>query len=171
LDKDPIEEFIESLPFFKEFSASEKVKLVNTSGIFEKFKEGEVIISEGELSAAVFLILTGTIEIQKKIKVKVQENRISLQEPGDITIAKLKAGSIFGEISLISHRPRNTSAIASSNQVVVMKITNKIIEKFNLAIQKKFQSQLIQILVERLDDMNDKFIKLKSSTLIPPKFN
>ena len=165
MDKNPIEEFIERLSFLKEFSASERVKLVNTSGIFEKFKKGEVIISEGELSAAVFVILTGTIEIQKKSKIDVKENHISLQEPENISIAELKAGSIFGEISLISHRPRITSAIASSNQVVVMKITNEIIEKFNLAIQKKFQSQLIQVLVERLDDMNDKFIKLKASTL------
>lgn len=165
MEKNPIEEFIERLPFFKEFSNTEREKLVHTSGIFEKFKIGEVIISEGELSAAVFVILTGAIEIQKKTKVHVKENHISLQEPENITIAELKAGSIFGEISLISHRPRSTSAIASSNQVVVMKITNEIIEKFNLAIQKKFQSQLIQILVERLDDMNEKFIKLKTSTL------
>ena len=76
----------------------------------------------------------------KKTKVDVKENHISLQEPGNITIAELKAGSIFGEISLISHRPRNTSAIASSNQVVVMKITNGIIEKLNLAIQKIFRT-------------------------------
>jgi CRP-like cAMP-binding protein len=165
LDKDPIEEFIERLPFFKEFSASERVKLVHTSGIFEKFKEGEVIISEGELSAAVFVILTGKIEIQKKSKVDVKENHISLQEPENISIAELKAGSIFGEISLISHRPRNTSAMASSNQVVVMKITKEIIEKLTLEIQKKFQSQLIQTLVERLDEMNEKFIKLKTSIL------
>ena len=165
MDKNPIEEFIERLLFFKEFSASERVKLVNTSGIFEKFKKGEVIISEGELSAAVFVILTGTIEIQKKSKVDVKENHISLQEPENISIAELKAGSIFGEISLINHRPRITSAIASSNQVVVMKITNEIIEKFNLTIQKKFQSQLIQTLVEKLDEMNEKFIKLKTSIL------
>jgi len=55
--------------------------------------------------------------------------------------------------------------MGSSNQVVVMKITNEIIEKFNLAIQKYFQNQLLQILVERLDDMNKKLIKLKASTL------
>ena len=158
MDKDPIEEFIERLPFFKEFSASERVKLVHTSGVFEKFKEGE-------LSAAVFVILTGKIEIQKKSKVDVKENHISLQEPENISIAELKAGSIFGEISLISHRPRNTSAIASSNQVVVMKITDEVIENLNIAIQKKFQSQLIQTLVERLDEMNEKFIKLKTSIL------
>jgi len=88
-----------------------------------------------------------------------------LQEPRNITLVELKAGSIFGEILLISHLPRNTSAITSSNQVVVIKITNEIIEKFNLAIQKYFQNQLLQILVERLDDMNKKLIKLKASTL------
>ena len=130
LEKNPILEFIERLPFFREFSEDEKSKLVTTSGIFEKFKEGH----------------------------------ISLQEPEDITIAELKPGSIFGEISLISDRPRNTSAHASSQQVVVMKITQEIIERFNLVIQKKFQAQLIIILVERLDDMNTKYIKLKSST-------
>jgi len=88
-----------------------------------------------------------------------------LQEPRNITLVELKAGSIFGEILLISHLPRNTSAIASSNQVVVIKITNEIIEKFNLAIQKYFQNQLIQILVEMLDDMKKKLVKLKASTL------
>jgi CRP-like cAMP-binding protein len=104
---------------------------------------GLIIISESELSAAVFVIITGTIEIQKKTKVDVKENHISLQEPGNITIAELKAASTFGEISLISHLRRNTSALASSNQVVVMKITNEIIENFNLAIQKYFENQLI----------------------------
>lgn len=164
MEKNPIEEFIERLPFFSEFSDSERVKLVNTSGIFEKFRMDEVIISEGDMDAAVFVILTGTIKIKKKPKINVKENHISLHDPEEITIAELKAGSIFGEISLISKQPRNTSAIASSGQVVVMKITNEIIEKFNLAIQKKFQSQLVHILVQRLDEMNDRYIKLKAST-------
>ena len=37
MDKNPILEFIERLPFFQEFSDDEKSKLVNTSGIFEKY--------------------------------------------------------------------------------------------------------------------------------------
>jgi len=93
----------------------------------------------------------------------VRDGHISLQEPEEITIAELKAGSIFGEVSLISNRPRNTNALADSQQVVVMKITQEIIDKFNLVIQKKFQAQLILTLVQRLDDMNTKYIKLKSS--------
>jgi CRP/FNR family transcriptional regulator, cyclic AMP receptor protein len=165
LAKNPIEEFIENLTFFKEFSAAEREKVVNTSGVFEKFKAGNVIISEGEKTAAVFVILRGTVVIQKKIKVDVTENHISPQKQSDFTIKELKAGTIFGEISLISQRPRNTSAIASSNQVVVMKITEQLIEKFNFSIQRKIQNQLIHILVERLEDMNEQFIKLKSSKL------
>jgi CRP-like cAMP-binding protein len=163
LEKHPILEFIERLPFFREFSDDEKSKLVTTSGIFEKFKAGETIISEGDTGSALFVVLTGTIKITKATVADVKEGHISLQEPEDITIAELKAGSIFGEISLISNRPRNTSAFADSSEVVVMKITQEIVEKFNLVIQKKFQAQLILILVERLDDMNSKYIQLKSS--------
>ena len=163
--KNPIEEFIGSLPFFKEFSVAEREKVVQTSGVFEKYKAGKVIISEGDKTAAVFVILKGTVVIQKQVKVDVTENHIPHQKQVDFTIKELKAGSIFGEISLISQRPRNTSAIASSNQVVVMKITEQLIEKFNFSIQRKIQNQLIHILVERLEDMNEQFIKLKSSKL------
>ena len=163
MEKNPIHEFIERLPFFQEFSDDEKAKLVNTFGILEKYKEGETIITEGESGSALFVVLAGSIRITKSTLAPVQEGHISLQEPEEVTIAELKAGSIFGEISLISNRPRNSNALADSPQVVVMKITTEIIEKFNLRIQKKFQAQLILTLVQRLDDMNSKFIKLKST--------
>jgi CRP/FNR family transcriptional regulator, cyclic AMP receptor protein len=165
LAKNPIEEFIQRLPFFKEFSEAEREKVVQTSGIFEKYKAGKAIISEGEITAAVFVILTGTVVIKKQVNIDSTENYISPQKQVGFTIKELKAGSIFGEISLISQRPRNTSAIASSNQVVVMKITEKIIEKFNFSIQRKLQNQLVHTLVEKLEDMNEQFIKLKSSKL------
>ena len=162
MDKNPILEFIERLSFFKEFSDQEKAKLVNTSGIFEKYEDGGTIIKEGESGSALFVVLTGSIRITKSIVASVQEGHISLQEPEEITVAELKAGSVFGEVSMLSNRPRNTSAVANSQQVVVMKITKEIIEKFNLVIQKKFQTQLILTIVQRLDDMNSKYIKLKS---------
>lgn len=163
MDKNPILEFIERLPFFQEFSEDEKYNLVSSNGIFEKFKNGDRIISEGETGAALFVVLTGTVKISKSTVAQVKEGHISLQEPEQVTLAELKGGSIFGEVSLISDRPRNTSAHASSSEVVVMKITREVIEGFNLTIQKKFHTQLIQILVQRLDDMNSKYIKLKAS--------
>jgi hypothetical protein len=65
---------------------------------------------------------------------------------------------------LIIERPRNTSALAYSPQVVVMKISKEVTESFNLNIQNKFQTQLIQVLIQRLDDMNTKYISLKTTT-------
>ena len=118
MEKNPIHEFIERLPFFQEFSDDEKAKLVNTFGIFEKYKEGES-------GSALFVVLAGSIRITKSTLASVQEGHISLQEPEEVTIAELKAGSIFGEISLISNRPRNSNALADSPQVVVMKITTE----------------------------------------------
>ena len=127
--------------------------------------QAKLLFLKVKKTAAVFVILKGTVTIQKQVKVDARENHMSSQKQVDFTIKELKAGSIFGEISLISQRPRSTSAIASSNQVVVMKITEKIIEKFNFSIQRKIQNELIHILVERLEDMNEEFIKLKSSKL------
>ncbi len=164
MEKHPILEFIERLPFFQEFSEEEKSKLVRTNGIFEKYKAGDTIISEGDTGSALFVVLTGAILIVKSTVASVKDGHISLQEPEKITIAELKAGSIFGEVSLISERPRNTSALADSAQVVVMKISKEVIESFNLSIQKKFHTQLIQVLVQRLDDMNTKYINLKAAT-------
>lgn len=163
LEKNPILEFIERLPFFREFSDQEKAKLVNTPGIFEKYEEGKTIIKEGELESALFVVLTGSIRIAKSTVPAVQEGHISLQEPEEITVVELKAGSVFGEVSMLSNYPRKTNAYANSQQVVVMKFTPEIIEKFNLAIQKKFQDQLILTLVQRLDDINKQYIQLKSS--------
>ncbi|MBT5027400.1 MAG: cyclic nucleotide-binding domain-containing protein [Nitrospina sp.] len=163
MEKDPILEFIERLPFFKEFSDQEKVKLLGTPGIFEKYENGKNIIKEGEIGAALFVVLTGSIRITKSIVAPVKEGHISLQKPREIGIVELKAGSIFGEVSMLSYRPRNTNAYANSQQVVVMKFTQEIIEKFNLSIQKKFQDQLILTLVHRLDDINKQYIQLKSS--------
>jgi CRP/FNR family cyclic AMP-dependent transcriptional regulator len=164
LEKHPVLEFIERLPFFQEFSDEEKTKLVKTSGIFEKYQMGDTIIAEGDTGSALFVILTGSILIAKSTHASVKDGHISLQEPEKITIAKLKAGSIFGEVSLISDRPRNTNVLADSEQVVVMKISKEVIASFNQSIQKKFQTQLIQVLVERLDDMNTKFSTLKAAT-------
>jgi len=151
------------LPFFKEFSDQEKSKLFEAPGIFEKHENGKIIIKEREFGAALYVLLTGSVLITKSIVAPVREGHISLQEPQEIDIVELKAGSIFGEVSMLTNRPRNTNAYANSEQVVVMKITKEIIEKFNLVIQKKFQDQFVLTLIQRLDDINKQYMQLKSS--------
>ena len=95
----------------------------------------------------------------------IDEKRISLKKAVNITIKELEIGSIFGEISLITKRPRNVTALAASPEVAVMKITKEIIDGLDESIQMKFQKKLLLKLAENLDEMNTEWVKLKSTTI------
>ncbi|KMP10381.1 hypothetical protein UR09_06410 [Candidatus Nitromaritima sp. SCGC AAA799-A02] len=146
-----IADFINTLPLFNEFSPEEKQALLKSEGAFVKFKPSEFVIREGEVDDAIFIILKGVIHITK--------NTLP-----DIIISQLKAGSLFGEIALISDAPRTSNAIAFT-EVVLMKITKSMIDQLALSLQKKLQDQLIRILAQRLDEMNDKFVKVISAPM------
>jgi len=165
VEKISIMDFIKSLPFFDEFSDDEKSKIINMEGVFEKYKEGEEIIKQGKVESWLFVILLGKVRLTKSLTENIDEKRISLKNPLVITVKELDIGSIFGEISLITKRPRNVTAIAAAPEVAVMKITEEIVNDFDMSVQMKFQKKLLLKLAENLDDMNSQFIKLKSTTI------
>lgn len=165
VEKISILDFIKSLPFFEDFTEEEKSEFVQKEGIFEKYKQGEAIIKEGKIESWLFVILLGKVRLTKSTTENIEEGRISLKKPLDITIKELEIGSIFGEISLITKRPRNVNAFAASPDVAVMKVTEEILNSFDQSIQWKFQKQLLLKLAENLDDMNTEWIKLKSTII------
>ena len=161
-EKISVLDFIKSLPFFDDFSEEEKSALVNKKGLFEKYTEGEVIIKQGAIEPWLFIILLGKVRLTKSLSENVEEGRISLKNSIDITVKELEIGSIFGEISLITERPRNVKAIAASPNVALIKVTKEILESFDQNIQMKFQKQLLLKLAENLDDMNSEYVKQQS---------
>ena len=162
MEKISILDFIKGLPFFEHFSEDEKSCLINSKGLFEKYSAGEIIIKQGAIESWLFIILQGKIKLSKEVNNNIDKSRISLTDSEEIVVKELDIGSIFGEISLITDRPRNVTARASSNEVAVLKITKEILESFDKSIQMKFQKQLLTKLAENLDDMNTEFIKLKA---------
>lgn len=139
-----IKGFLEGTRFFKEFTSEEKDVLVQIQNIYLKFNAGEIIIQEGEVDQALYIVLSGQVVVNKK----------GLE---GLIISYLGPGSIFGEISLIRKHPRTTNVVADG-EVVVMKIDKKMIDQLDPRLQKKFQDQLIQVLIERLAEMNQKYI-------------
>ena len=125
--------------------------MLKTEGAFVKFKPYDNIIREGEIDESIFIILKGVVNITK-------------QSLPDIIISQLKAGSLFGEIALISDAPRTSNATAFTESIL-MKITKNMINQLPLALQKKLQDQLIRILAQRLDEMNEKFVKVINSPM------
>ena len=89
---------------------------VETLGIFFAFF-GDGIIKEGETDYSLFVLLKGVVAIVKN-------------NPRQVTITKLKAGAIFGEIAYVAKRKRTTSVIADGD-VIALRIDTKNIDVLN----------------------------------------
>ena len=70
------------------------------------FKAGEVIFQEGEISHEAFFLISGTVEISIK------------SGDGSVVLGRLGPGEIFGEMGMITDRPRSATARALENTVV-----------------------------------------------------
>ena len=141
---------INQVSFFDGFSHIEKGKLLEKVEMFKKYeKKGWTIFSEGVKGESMYVVLEGVIGITRLAFKHDKEKRV--------TLAKLKKGSVFGEISLLSNQNRTTGAITDSSLVIVMVIDKKTLESFDLGIQKLFHTQMISTLIRRLDGMNEKY--------------
>ena len=141
---------INQVSFFDGFSHIEKGKLLEKVEMFKKYeKKGLTIFSEGAKGDSMYVVLEGVIGITRLTFKHDKEKRV--------TLAKLKKGSVFGEISLLSNQNRTTGAITDSSLVIVMVIDKKTLESFDLGIQKLFHTQMILTLIRRLDGMNEKY--------------
>ena len=78
--------------------------------------------------------------------------------PMGLTIAKLKAGAVFGESAFGAKRKRTTSVIADGD-VIALKIDTKNIDALKPAIPTKLKDNLIEILVKRLEAMNEQILR------------
>ena len=147
---------INQISFFEEFSSIEKETLLKKASIFKKYdKKGTIIFSEEQKGSSMYVILEGVIAITRA--------SFANDKKEQVTLAKLKKGSVLGEISLLSNQSRTTSAITDSPLVIVMVIDKQMLESFDLGIQKIFNKKMIEILIRRLDDMNKKYRNLKDS--------
>jgi len=152
METDTIKKFIQKIPFFQVFNDHELNKLVGKEKVFKDCKKGEAIFNEGDVGSSLFVLLFGAIELVK-----------SYDKGPDTIIMELQAGSVFGEIAMLTKRQRNLAARASSTKVVVMEFKSSFIDKLIPSIQTKFHKQLCTILAKNLDTMNMRYAKLASS--------
>ena len=149
----PLINCINQVPFFDEFTKADKEKLVERSGIFKKYEKiGYSLFSDGGKGQSMFVILEGVINITRA--------NLKGDKEQSFVLAKLKKGSVFGEISLLGNQKRMTGASTASSPVIVMEIDKTTIESFDLSLRELFYKQMISILIRRLDEMNKKLMNL-----------
>jgi len=141
MDKESAFELIDQLSFFSGFTEEEKRYLSTLESQIFKYLPSDVIIKEGETDYSFFVLLKGVVAVVTGY-------------PTPLVVAKLKAGAVFGEIAYIARRTRTTTVIADGD-VIALKISTKDIDTLLPSIPTKLKDNLIQILVNRLETMNE----------------
>lgn len=132
---------------FKGFSDSEIKRFAEMDHSIVKYKQGEILTKEGESSTALYLIVKGTVLVTKT------------RDNAKIRIAKLGPGEIFGEMSFFSKKDRN-SDVSANEDVLVIRMDHDFFQKINPAIKDKTKNYFIELLINRLDAMNDSIMKI-----------
>ena len=117
-------------------------------GVVKTIPEGGFVFREHETAQEAFIIKSGTVEIFKSF---TEEGR----EPREVTLGKLEAGAMFGEMALIDDETRMASARAIGNLAEVYVITR---EQFNSKLDgvNLFISKLLHILAENIRSSSEK---------------
>ncbi|HEV8658415.1 MAG TPA: cyclic nucleotide-binding domain-containing protein [Thermoanaerobaculia bacterium] len=87
-------------PFFEVLNTAERDALVNDMEL-ESHEQGSVIISEGDPGASMYVITSGEVKVYTRGK------------SGSVYLAKLGEGDFFGEVSMLTGKPRTATITAS----------------------------------------------------------
>ncbi|KAM5173107.1 cAMP-dependent protein kinase type II-beta regulatory subunit [Mantella aurantiaca] len=100
------ENFIESLPFLKSLELSERLKVVDVIGT-KHYSDEEQIIAQGDGADSFFIVESGEVRITMKSKSKGDS-----EDNEAVEIARYSRGQYFGELALVTNKPRAASAYA-----------------------------------------------------------
>ena len=109
-------------PLFEVLSADERAALIKEMEL-EQHNEGDVIITEGEAGSSMYVIAHG--------EVKVYTHGAG-GKGGNVYLAKLGEGDFFGEVSVLTGKPR-TATITASKPTELLRLDK---EKLDTALAK-----------------------------------
>uniref|UniRef100_A0A669EJA1 cAMP-dependent protein kinase type II-alpha regulatory subunit n=1 Tax=Oreochromis niloticus TaxID=8128 RepID=A0A669EJA1_ORENI len=98
--------FIESVPLLKSLEATERMKLVDVLGA-KQFTDGERIITQGDKADCFYIVESGEVKIMMKSKTKADH-----ADNAEVEITRCTRGQYFGELALVTNKPRAASAYA-----------------------------------------------------------
>ncbi|MEA2081829.1 MAG: cyclic nucleotide-binding domain-containing protein [Elusimicrobiota bacterium] len=146
---------LENIPLFASLADDELAALAEISEI-KKYNQGEAVFAEGDKGKDIFFLVSGEVSIRKKIS------------SGFKTIAVLREGDLFGEMSFFENAPRSADALASDD-CDILGINGAEFESFLSDKPRKSFSILMKMLAissARLRNMDRYFTTLYQTARI-----
>lgn len=119
----------------------------------QTFRDGERIVTEGEHSRDMFVILSGRVRITKR----AGEQQVEL--------ATLERGDFFGEMSLLESLPRDASAVAIGETRVLVIGASALLVRMRR--DPTFGFEMLQRLSGRVRLLNARWVKLLEESGAP----
>ena len=116
-------------PLFSQLSADALAPLAR-AGRFEYFAKGEVLFFQSDPSEAAYLVNSGIISIV-----------LNSPDGREMVINAMHKGDLFGELGILTNRPRSTSAIAHSNSELLVLPREAFLHALNT------ESQLVRLIL------------------------
>lgn len=103
------EAFIGTLPLLTSLEVSERMKVVDVLST-KVYNSGEQIIAQGDLANSFYIVESGHVRITMKRSKSKNDT-----EDEEVEIATCSRGQYFGELALVTNKPRAASAYAMDN--------------------------------------------------------
>ena len=104
------------------------------------FRQGEIIFEENDPADEMYILITGTVGIHKKVNDAYK------------MLIELKEGEMFGEMAIIDKKPRSARAVALTS--VQLFPVNEILLSQLIKTNPEFTLRLVKILSNRLRESN-----------------
>ncbi len=147
-------QILSNFEIFKELTGDD-VKKIQANCQRLKFKEADILIKEGQINSALYIIVHG----QAEVCLPEQSGEIKYKRPTKVKLAIENEGDFFGEYSFIDSKPASASVIATQDGELI-KITKHNLDNIlrsNDRIAKTVYLNILKILVERLRHINREY--------------
>ena len=143
---------LRDFPLFADFSDRELRQLLRLMRRWD-LPQGTVVVSEGGPGGSCFIIVSGSVDVTMRVRSRQQ------------LLAQLPAGSIFGQVSLISDEAR-TATCSMSNDGIILELERKPCETFLSAgshTALKFLAALNQDLISALRGADQRLLQFSAA--------
>jgi cAMP-dependent protein kinase regulator len=117
-EREQEEKELEASKLFTSFEQQALERILSSTSL-RTYHEGDIIVTEGEEGSSLFLIVSGEVKVYTRG-----------QRGEHIPLAELGPGDFFGEVSLLTGRPR-TATITAKSQVAAIELTKTDVDSIS----------------------------------------
>lgn len=136
------ETLLESVPMLKALQAYERMNLADAL-VPRQYTDNQMIIKQGDSADGMYFVEEGSVKIT-----------ITGDSGQEVEINRISKGGYFGELALVTHKPRAASAYAVGN----MKLAFLDVEAF-----ERLLGPCMNIMKRNIDDYEDQLVRIFGS--------